>query len=920
MSKRFVLSASEASLYNETLIGGKAKNLALMTSRSWPVPEWFVVTTEAYAQQIEAHNLKGWIRERLNRIRENPQDAGTLAEEIRNKVSATTLPEDIREAVRGEINKFAEAHKGFYAVRSSAVGEDAATASFAGQMDSFLYQKGLDAVYKSIPMVFAGAFTERAIRYRLNHGMNILDTRTAVIVQRMIDSRVSGVFFTAHPVSGSRKRGLISASYGAGEGIVSGVCNTDEFTVELYGDTIESTINEKDCLLAFDTEAGQGTKKIDTTPELRLAPCLTIDEIRRIRDLGRSIAESFRFPQDIEWTISGDTLYVLQTRPITSLPPPALPAGDTIVWDNSNIQESYCGVTTPLTFSFASRAYRSVYTQTAQVIGIPKKTLQRMEPALKNLLGLVKGRVYYNINNWYRGLLILPFFKTNKADMERMMGLQDPVDFIEEQKLSPLQKLSKLPGLLKALYSLMSNFRKIDRLVAEFKNHFQNQYDKIDRSRLHTLEMTELLNLHEELKANFIGKWQIPIINDFYVMMMNGKVHRWLEKAGVENQAVIQNNLMSGEEGIESTEPTKFLLRLCDEARTKPELLQVLKETPNKHLLTTLKVKNPQFYEKCLEYIELYGDRCMGELKLESITLRQDPSFMFAVIKNFLMRPDLSIDTLILNETKFRSEAEAKAFSAIESKLGKRALAAFKRDVTKLRQGVKYRENMRLARTRGFGLTRDLFLEIGRQLASYGVMDDARDIFFLTEEELESYMDGRAVQSNYKLLVASRKVEYKAYENEELPHHFSTKGPVYHNNTYEYRAKQPIRESDNILKGIGCFPGIVEKRIKLILSPKDDLNLNGEILCTVRTDPGWAPLFPTAGGILVERGSTLSHSAVVARELGIPAIVNIPGLTKIIKNRELVRMNGAEGIVERLSPPPETARSEADSNQSKRLP
>jgi pyruvate,water dikinase len=913
MNKRFVLSAEEASLYDETLIGGKAHNLAFMTLHALPVPEWFVVTTQAFAMQIEAHNLIGWVRQRLDRIMECPSDAEPADREIRNKVAATPLHDDIRVAVEDEMSKFAQCNEGFYAVRSSAVGEDASAASFAGQMDSFLYQKGLDGVLKSIPLVLAGAFTERALRYRLNHGMNLLDTRTAVIVQRMIDSRVSGVFFTAHPVSGSRKHGLISACYGAGEGIVSGLCNTDEFTVELYGNTIVSTISEKDCLLTFDPEAGQGTRKIETSPDLCHAPCLTDDEIRRIRDLGRSLAEALRFPQDIEWTISEGRLFVLQTRPITSLPPPAQPAGDTIVWDNSNIQESFCGVTTPLTFSFTSRAYQSVYTQTYQVIGVPGKTIQSMEPVLMNLLGLVKGRVYYNINNWYRSLLILPFFKTNKADMERMMGLQDPEDSIEERSLSLLQKLRKLPGLLKALYNFKSNFRKIEKLVAEFRDHFQRQYEMVNRPRLHTMEMAELLDLLESLKTHCIGKWQIPIINDFYVMMMNGKVHRWLAKAGIENPAIVQNNLMSGEEGVESTEPTKFLLRLCAEAAGKPELLGLLREKPNNCLLMELKAAHPRFYEKCLEYIELYGDRCIGELKLESITLRQDPSFMFAVLKNFLTRPDLSIDTLTLNEMKFRLDAEKTAYSAIESKQGKRALTAFKRDAARLRQGVNNRENMRLARTRAFGLVRDIYLEVGSQLAFYGILEDKRDIFFLTEEELKTYMDGRAIQTNFKLLVAGRKAEYAAYENEELPHHFSTTGPVYHNNKYEYHPKQPIEESGgNTLKGIGCYPGIVEKRVKLILSPKDDLNLNGEILCTVRTDPGWAPLFPTAGGILVERGSTLSHSAIVARELGIPAIVNIPGLTRIIKNGEMVRMDGAKGVVERLELTRNIERSETD--------
>ena len=203
-------------------------------------------------------------------------------------------------------------------------------------------------------------------------------------------------------------------------------------------------------------------------------------------------------------------------------------------------------------------------------------------------------------------------------------------------------------------------------------------------------------------------------------------------------------------------------------------------------------------------------------------------------------------------------------------------------------------------RTKIFGLMRDVYLEIGNQLAFYGIIDEARDVFYLTVEEIEAYVDGRSVQSKFRPLVASRKEEFSSYEKEELPHHFTTCGPVYHHNRYEYKNREEVRADAEELKGIGCYPGRVEQKVKLIFSPHDELNLNGQILCTVRTDPGWAPLFPTAGGILVERGSTLSHSAVVARELGIPAIVNIPGLTKILVDGERVRMDGATGVIQRL--------------------
>lgn len=278
---------------------------------------------------------------------------------------------------------------------------------------------------------------------------------------------------------------------------------------------------------------------------------------------------------------------------------------------------------------------------------------------------------------------------------------------------------------------------------------------------------------------------------------------------------------------------------------------------------------------------------------------------MFAILKNFLTRDDLTLETLAQNEAKFRSDAEEQVFPLLKQKLGGRALAKFNKDLAKLRDAIRNRENMRLARTRMFGLYRDIYRQLGEQLAFYGQLDEAEDIFYLTVEDIYAYSDGRSISAVLRPLVAARKAEFAQYETEEEPaHHFHTRGVVYCNNDYDYPFQEEIPgcggESGNELQGTGCYPGIVENNIRLIFSPEDELNLDGQILCTVRTDPGWAPLFPTAGGILVERGSTLSHSAVVARELGIPAVVGIPGLTSIVKDRELVRMDGSSGRVVRL--------------------
>ena len=247
------------------------------------------------------------------------------------------------------------------------------------------------------------------------------------------------------------------------------------------------------------------------------------------------------------------------------------------------------------------------------------------------------------------------------------------------------------------------------------------------------------------------------------------------------------------------------------------------------------------------------------------------------------------------NEKILRAQTEKEIFSFLKNKFGTRKLSQFKSLLKKTRKGVKYRENMRLIRTRVFGLSRDLYLEIGRQLETYGKIDDSRDIFFLTLDELEKYRMGRSVQTNLKSIISSRKIEYKTYEENEPSYHFHTSGPVYLSDDYKYPYKRDISTD---LKGLGCYPGVVEEEVCLMSNPEELTNIKGKIHCTVRTDPGWAPIFPMIKGLIVERGSMLSHSAVIARELGIPTIVGITDITKKLKTGQRIKMDGELGTVD----------------------
>ncbi|CBL43822.1 phosphoenolpyruvate synthase like [gamma proteobacterium HdN1] len=898
------LSQQDALFLPPESLGGKAMNLAWLSREGFPVPRWWVLTTEAFQQLLEANQLDGWIEGVLSdaQLLEDSALLEAAARAIRERVLSASIPESLIEIVTRHL---AGQEDCYFAVRSSVLGEDALGASFAGQMDSYLFQRGLPAILESILQVAASAFNARALQYRISKGIALAEIRAAVIVQEMVEGEISGVMFTAHPMSGSRRHALISATFGVGEGVVSGICNTDEYTVGLFDDSVVTTLGDKDLALVFDHQRGRGTCEVSIEAARRKVACLDHRQLLALRDMGKKIAGLQKFPQDIEWTIRKGVVHILQTRPVTRLPPLSESIGEVRVFDNSNIQESYCGVTTPLTFSFASRAYETVYEQTMRLLGVSERSVLAHRHMLENMLGLVRGRVYYNINHWYQGLLLLPSFRSNKADMERMMGLTDPVDLVQDKNPGLSEKLRKLPQVLRALLRLLYGFQRMNQDVQKFRAMFETVYCSVSRPLLHTLTPGELIAELRRLDRELLQRWTTPIVNDFYVMMMNGRVHRALVAAGFEQPAVLQNNLLSGEEGIESTEPTRRLLQMCDYVRKQPPLRNLLEDpsTKNSRLLDRIQVLDPVFYAQCEDFIERYGDRTIGELKLESVTLRQDSSFLFAVLRNYLARTDLTPETLAANEARFRHEAEAEAFNAVRKQLGVRALKRFQKHLSKLRDAIRNRENMRLARTRMFGLYRELFLELGQQWAMHGLLSEPRDIFWLSVEEIYALNDGRAVQTNLLPLVAARKEEYAGWESRQVPepaHHFHTHDTVSFFNDYTYPFAEPESSDSAELIGTGCYPGIVDAKVRLIFSPDDELALDGQILCTVRTDPGWAPLFPTAGGILVERGSTLSHSAVVARELGIPAIVGIPDITRRVRDGERVIMDGAKGTVRRV--------------------
>ncbi|MBM4364594.1 MAG: phosphoenolpyruvate synthase [Deltaproteobacteria bacterium] len=775
-------------------------------------------------------------------------------------------PDADPEAARGAI----EALGLPLAVRSSALGEDSATHSFAGQYVSVLGVSSWDGVLNAVATCRASGQSDRVLAYCAAH--RIEPSPVAVVVQRMVVGEASGVCFTATPDDPDRV--LVSAAFGLGEGVVQGSVPCDTYRVTEAGE-VEATVVHKDAAVVL-VDGAPREVTID-----RRDPVLADDAVRDLATGARRLRKSFGHELDIEFTVEGGKVWFLQARPVTT----PIPRGRRLLWDNSNIIESYNGVTTPLTYSFAQHAYTIVYQLFLRVMGVSEAEILAQSSVYPRMIGLVRGRVYYNLNAWYRLVQILPGYKYNAAFMEQMMGVAEVAREQDVGDAKPARSLRDGLRLLKLIGVLGWRLRTIDGDVATFHAHFDRVYQPWRRRDLSRMAPEDLVEAYEVLERELLWAWSTPIVNDFLTMIFYGTLRKlcasWCGDVDAQGaQGQLHNELLSGEGGLESVAPMHAALAMAELLRGKV--------VPEFSLDEARAV--PGFVAAWDSYIDKYGDRCVNELKLETPSLRQDPSFLVASLRNYLRAPPMDPSA----EGRVRAEAEQRAFARLS---GWRKLA-FSRVLAQARARVRDRENLRFLRTRIFGLCRDIFRALGAHLVDARAIDRVEDVFYLAVPELLGMVRGTAVSVALRETIALRRREFEGYQAGAVPDdRFYTRGAVHLHNPFKRPRTATTGEG---LVGTGVCPGVVEKEVMVLADPHEGARLDGQILAAFRTDPGWVPLYPAISGLLVERGSLLSHSAVVAREMGLPTIIGIPGLTAAVRTGDRLRMDGSTGKVEKL--------------------
>jgi phosphohistidine swiveling domain-containing protein len=533
------------------------------------------------------------------------------------------------------------------------------------------------------------------------------------------------------------------------------------------------------------------------------------------------------------------------------------------------------------------------------ILRVPPAAMERNADIFPRMLGLVRGRVYYNLLNWYRLLTLLPGFTANRAFMEQMMGVKEGLPESVAADLEQVTWRDRWRDRLRLAGSIAALVRQHSTLQRQIKRFYARLDDALGPGRpdLAPLRPDELVGRYRDLERKLLTKWDAPLVNDFLAMIFYGLLGKLAKKWCGDDAGTLQNDLLCGEGGMISAEPAVRVKALAEIARSDPQLTEALCTGPLSAIHREM-ARVPAFRDDYRSYLDKFGDRCLEELKLESPTLHDDPLLLLHSIGQLASRqaakPQPAVD-----ETELRRSAEQRVRTVLRFRPLRRLL--FRWVLRNARGRVRDRENLRFERTRLFGRVRMLFVELGQRLHALDLLEQPRDIFYLELDEALGFVGGTVTCTDLKGLVALRQAEFDRYRDMPPPaDRFETRGIAYQGNAFQSQTQAAPMDGDR-LQGLGCCPGVVRGPVRVVTDPRHATLTSGDILVAERTDPGWIMLFPSAAGLLVERGSLLSHSAIVAREMGIPAIVSLAGVTRWLKDGDWVELNGSTGLVVRVN-------------------
>jgi pyruvate,water dikinase len=953
------LDSSEATLER---VGGKGANLSELARAGFAVPPGYLVTTEAYRAFVRANRIGERIVGLARGVAPNdPVALDQVSEQIGALFEQGQMPDEIATAIveayqalaasphppapsptlggRGVeagslLQRGAETpplpmwERGAggegeetalpVAVRSSATAEDLPGLSFAGQQDTYLNIVGQSALLDAVRRCWASLWTARAIGYRARNGIAPDDVALAVVVQQLIPSEVSGVLFTANPLTGRRDEIVIDASFGLGEAIVSGQVEPDHYVVDPNGWRITGRkIGAK--ALAIVPRAGGGTDHVARAEGQQALEDGAILELART---AHHVAEHYGAPQDIEWAWAGGRLYLLQSRPITSLYPIPEPRGGDrrrttddgrpmadandhrlssivdrqtprIYWSFGSVQ-GVLDPFTPLGRDMIRLLARSVF----QLFHIRRVTPQ-------DALVDAGGRLFIDITD---ATSVFAFVLANtdpaaaqtlrRLVAEGRVAMKNPFDRTKMRALRPT--LIRVLG--RVLATLQAPAFQRARAAALAEEYIAGAGERAAKAQ--TLD--QLLTTMERDLSQFVAEVMPHVIPVVALGIGSMKiVDRWLvEWLGMRPGAVFQ--LMRGLPGNVTSEMDLRLWSEVQAIRADADARAFMLTQPLEGIVEAYeRGELPPVAQHAVErFMARYGMRGMGEIDFGRARWRDDPTPILQTIHNYLQQdnPDLAPDVVFARGAAeadrladaWVAQARGTRFGAVRARLLRLA-------IDRMRALAGFRESPKFFVIQQFGIYHAALLGFGRELARQGTLERAEDVFFIPLDTLRRFARGETV--DLRVIAADERAAYaREQARPRMPRLILSSGETFYDGLSE--------EGSADLVGDPVSPGVVEGVARVVLDPRGVRLRPGEILVCPATDPGWTPLFLTAGGLVMEIGGMVTHGSVVAREYGIPAVVGVHDATTRIQTGQRVRVDGTQGritILEQVSDSPATA-------------
>jgi phosphoenolpyruvate synthase/pyruvate phosphate dikinase len=871
--RSYVLGLQDVDITNIAIVGGKGANLGeVVRIEGVHVPRGFCVTAEAFQKVLGGTPT---IHELLDQLAllavGDRQKIRELSSEMRRVIEGAAVPEEIAEEITRRLAELGE--NDAYAVRSSATAEDLPAASFAGQQDTYLNIIGREAILKHIGKCWASLFTERAIIYRLQNGFDHRKVYLAVVVQKMVFPQAAGIMFTADPVTSNRKVISVDAGFGLGEALVAGLVNPDVYKVR-DGKVLEKKIANK--MLAMYSLAEGGTQERAIEPALQNRQVLADGQILQLAQIGRTIEVHFGRPQDIEWCLAGDTFYVVQSRPITTLYP--IP--------DANDQENRV---------YVSVAHQQMMTDAIKPLGLSFFLLTTPAPMRR-----AGGRLFVDVTNG----LASPASRDNLLDVlgqsfpptrDALAAIVARGDFIKSlpddgKKLRPI-KSNK--GMTAA--EIQAQAPSDPAVVAGLIAKSQAGLEELKRT-IQTKSGTDLFDFIEEsisqLQKNLADPQSMSVILAAInaALWINEKMKEWLgETNAVDTLSQSVPNNVTAEMGLE-------LLDVADVIRPYPEVVSYLQHVQDDNFLDGLaKLDGGQEAHGAIcAYLDRYGMRCAGEIDITKPRWGEKPATLLPLIlgniNNF--EPGAGKRRFELGQQEAQNKEQEVLGRLQRLPDGELKVEETKRMIDLVRNFAGYREYPKYSMISYYFVYKLALLKEAEQLVQAGVVLEKEDIYYLAFEELREAV--RTQQLDYQV-ITSREDEYKLYDKLSPPRVITSEGEIF---TGELkRGDLPA----GAIAGLPVSTGSVEGRARVILKMEDADLEDGDILVTSFTDPSWTPLFVAIKGLVTEVGGLMTHGAVIAREYGIPAVVGVDNATRLIADGQRIRVHGTEGYVEILA-------------------